>query len=160
MTELRLAGIHHVKFPVTDVDRSLAWYQKVFGAHHLAVLDHRDRAGVRYAVILRIPGVDVPVELRWAPDAVKAIRGYDPVTFSAGSESNLDRWLRHLDHVGVRHSPVIRAAGGRLVVVVDPDGTYLRLLSMPMGGLDAVTMDPSTPDPAGPWLAPAIMRRP
>lgn len=31
MTSPQLAGIHHVKIPVTELSRSLEWYGKVFG---------------------------------------------------------------------------------------------------------------------------------
>jgi len=64
-----LSGLHHLKIPVAHLATSLDWYQTVFGAEHLAALDHLDSDGARYAVILGIPDVPVPVELRWAPAA-------------------------------------------------------------------------------------------
>jgi catechol 2,3-dioxygenase-like lactoylglutathione lyase family enzyme len=64
MTAPVLRGLHHVKLPVSDLDTSLRWYQRVFDARCLAQFDHYDGAGYRYAVIVRLPGVDVPIELR------------------------------------------------------------------------------------------------
>ena len=32
MSGLSYAGLHHVKFPVTDLDASLKWYEKVLKA--------------------------------------------------------------------------------------------------------------------------------
>lgn len=156
----RLAGIHHLKLPVTDLEASLRWYQRVFGAEHIGRYDHLDRAGGRYAVIMQIPGVDVPVELRWAPYAARAIRGYDPVSFVAGSDEDLDQWRAHLDALDVHHSPIINALAGRLIVFADPDGTYLRIITMPAGGFDAIGVSDSAEEPTGPWLMPDLMGRP
>src|ERR1700681_5108741 len=78
MAAPRLKGLHHIKLPVTDLDTSLNWYRRVFDAEHLARFDHYDGAGTRYAVILQLPGVDIPIELRWAPDAAAATVGYHP----------------------------------------------------------------------------------
>jgi catechol 2,3-dioxygenase-like lactoylglutathione lyase family enzyme len=155
-----LKGIHHLKLPVRDLTTSIDWYQRVFGAEHIKRFDHYDRAGTRYAVILRIPGIDVPVELRWAPTAAESTRGYDPVSFTAGSEESLARWRDHLDALDIEHSPIITALAGKLLIFVDPDGTYLRVLTMPGGGLDAISISDVADEPAGPWLVPDLMRHP
>ncbi len=155
-----LRGIHHLKLPVTDLEVSLAWYRRVFAAHHLDAFDHFDRHGVRYAVILVLPGVDVPVELRWAPHAARAMRGYDPVSFVAGTTAELEAWIAHLDAVGVDHSPVVSGLAGQLVVFRDPDGTYLRVLTLPEGGFGAIRVSGDADEPTGPWLMPHLMRRP
>ncbi|MBI5341570.1 MAG: VOC family protein [Mycolicibacterium rufum] len=155
-----LHGIHHLKLPVTDLPASIGWYQRVFGAVHVDRFDHYDGAGNRYAVILEIPGLDTALELRWAPQAANAIRGYDPVSFIAGNHHDLAGWLEHLDALGVEHSPVITALAGELVVFRDPDGTYLRVLTMPEAGFDSIQMSGAAEEPSGPWLVPDIMRWP
>lgn len=38
-------GLHHLKLPVSDLDSLLAWYERVFGAQHLAQFDHLDNTG-------------------------------------------------------------------------------------------------------------------
>jgi catechol 2,3-dioxygenase-like lactoylglutathione lyase family enzyme len=157
MTAPRLKGLHHVKLPVSDLDTSLTWYQRVFDAEHLSQFDHYDGAGARYAVILQLPGVDIPVELRWAPDAATATAGYDPVSFVAG---DIQAWSDHLDAVGIEHSPVITALAGQLLIFRDPDQTFLRLLTMPEGGIQAIEMNHDAAEPEGPWIAPDIMRHP
>lgn len=155
-----LRGIHHLKLPVSDLATSVDWYQRVFGAEHIERFDHHDRAGTRYAVILRIPGIEVPVELRWAPTAAKVIRGYDPVSFTVGSDDGLARWRDHLDALDIEHSPILTALAGKLLVFVDPDGTYLRVLTMPEDGFDSISMSDVADEPAGPWLMPDLMRHP
>jgi catechol 2,3-dioxygenase-like lactoylglutathione lyase family enzyme len=156
----RLRGLHHLKLPVADLDRSLAWYQRVFEAEHLSRFDHFGDDGVRYAVMLALPGVDVPVELRWAPVAAAVTTGYDPINFAVGGLDDLRAWLCHLDALQVDHSPIISASAGHLVVFRSPDGLYLRLLTLPDGGVQDIEMDRAIPQPRGAWLAPKIMQPP
>ncbi|MBV9794147.1 MAG: VOC family protein [Actinobacteria bacterium] len=153
-------GLHHVKLPVSDLGASLAWYQRVLGAQHLEQFDHYGDRGERYAVILAVPGCDVPVELRWAPNAAQAMNGYDPVDFAAGSAEDVAAWAAHLDAEGIEHSPVSPGAAGALLVFPDPDGTFLRMLELPAGGVADIKMAEGNPEPDGPWLAPPSMRHP
>jgi catechol 2,3-dioxygenase-like lactoylglutathione lyase family enzyme len=155
-----LRGLHHVKLPVSDLGASTAWYTEILGAKHEPRFDHYDGDGLRYAVILTVPGSVVPLELRWAPAAVAAIAGYDPVSFAVGHGDDLRQWVEHLDRHGVAHSAVIRAAGGDLVVLADPDGTRLRLLTVPDGGVAQTTMDAAAPEPDDPWVTTPIMAHP
>src|ERR1700676_4028799 len=144
MTAPRLKGLHHVKLPVSDLDASLTWYRRVFDAKHLSQFDHYDGAGARYAVILQLPGVDTPIELRWAPEAATATAGYDPGSFVSG---DMQGWSDHLDAVGIEHSPVITALAGQLLIFRDPDQTYLHLLTVPQGGGLAIEMNRDSADP-------------
>ena len=160
MTAPRLKGLHHIKLPVTDLDTSLSWYQRVFDAEHLSQFDHYDSAGARYAVILQLPGVDILIELRWAPDAATATAGYDPVSLVAGGADDLQAWIDHLDALGIEHSPMITALAGQLLIFRDPDQTFLRLLTMPEGGIQAIEMNRDAAEPEGPWVAPDIMKHP
>lgn len=156
----RLSGLHHLKLPVTDLDASLAWYQRVFDAEHLSQFDHFGDGGVRYAVILALPGVDGLVELRWAPKAAAATVGYDPVSFAVGDLESLRQWIDHLDALRIDHSPIEPALAGDLVVFRSPDGLYLRLLTVPEDGTRSIKMGSAVPEPDGPWTAPDIMRHP
>jgi catechol 2,3-dioxygenase-like lactoylglutathione lyase family enzyme len=160
MAAPRLKGLHHIKLPVTDLDTSLSWYQRVFDAEYQAQFDHYDHSGTRYAVILQLPGVDIPIELRWAPDAAAATVGYDPVHFVAGDTDDLQAWVEHLDTLGIEHSPLITALAGQLLIFRDPDETYLHLLTMPEGGIQAIKMNDDAAEPEGPWIMPDLMRHP
>ena len=155
-----IAGLHHLKLPVSDLDASLAWYQRVLGAAHLPQFDHFDDAGRRYAVIVGVPGLDVPLELRWAPVAASAIRGYDPINFAAASVEDLDAWVTHLDTEHVAHSGIVSGGVGRLLVFADPDGAYVRISEVPAGGVENIVMPKGNPEPDDPWLAPHAMQHP
>jgi catechol 2,3-dioxygenase-like lactoylglutathione lyase family enzyme len=126
MTAPRLKGLHHIKLPVTDLDTSLSWYQRVFDAEHLSQFDHYDGAGARYAVIPQLPGVDILIELRWAPDAATATAGYDPVSLVAGGADDLQAWIDHLD--ALRREDQLRyEPGAGCVLVTDEGGTATRV---------------------------------
>jgi catechol 2,3-dioxygenase-like lactoylglutathione lyase family enzyme len=155
-----LVGLHHLKLPVSHLDASIDWYARVLGAEHQPQFDHVDDNGTRYAVIMTVAGLPVPLELRWAPAAAEAMDGYDPISFAAGGTDELEAWAAHLDAVGVDRSPITAGAAGHLLVFADPDGTFLRLLEMPEGAIANIRMQEGNPEPDGPWVAPPSMRHP
>ena len=69
MASPEFTGIHHVKFPVKDVEASAAWFEKAFGAKRVQRFDHREPDGTLYAAMVHMPGVNAPVELRHASKA-------------------------------------------------------------------------------------------
>ncbi|MFE6718271.1 VOC family protein [Streptomyces albidoflavus] len=137
MSPPHLAGLHHVTLPVSDLEASTAWYTKVLGAARVPGLDHHDPAGNRYSVVVTLPGLHVPLQLRLAPEAVAATGAYDPLTLGVTDRAELDRWAAHLDESGVPHRPVTAARLGHALSFHDPDGTLLRLYTVPVGGLEA-----------------------
>jgi catechol 2,3-dioxygenase-like lactoylglutathione lyase family enzyme len=155
-----VAGLHHLKLPVSDLDTSLDWYRQVFGARHLPRFDHIDDNGARYAVIVAIPGLSAPLELRWAPGAADAMRGIDPIMLAVESSEALEAWAHHLDSLGVQHSSVIKGGAGHLLVVADPDGIYIRIGEVPAGGVENIVMPQGNPEPDDPWLNPPPMQHP
>ena len=136
MTAPALSGLHHVTLPVSDLEASAAWYQQALLGERVTRLDHHDAAGNPVAVVLRLSGLSVPIKLQLQPEAVAALRGYDPVTLGVADVADLERWISHLDEHGIAHSPVTPARIGHSVSLTDPDGTLLRLYTAPAGGLD------------------------
>ena len=138
MGEPVLVGIHHVKFPVTDLARSRGWYERVFGLR--PVLEFRDdHDGVVRGIAYDVPGVPgLQVALRENPDAARGIAGFDPVSFAIADRSAAEAWVTRLDELGIEHSPVIDATIGWLVIFHDPDGTEIHLYTMETHGLDPV----------------------
>jgi len=142
------AGIHHIKLPVSDLERSTAWYSAVLGARRLTELDHRRPDGTLFAVILDVPGIAGKVELRLDPKTAGALEGYDFLTLSIEDRTALDEWIGRLDALGIPHSPPIVALVGWLLVVTDPDGLRLRFYTTRPHGLGRSRIEFDSP-----WLS-------
>jgi len=120
-------GIHHLKFPVSDLDRSLAFYGRILGASRLPKLDHVNAGGQLYAVILEVPNLGTPLELRLNAEQAAKQKGFDPITLAVEARADLQKWMEHLDTEEVVHSPILTALVGWLLAFEDPDGRRIRL---------------------------------
>ncbi|MFF5303936.1 VOC family protein [Streptomyces sp. NPDC013161] len=130
-----LAGIHHVKMPVTDLDRSRDWYGRVLGFK--VTYEFQDADGVVRGVAGEVPGLgDSMLCLRVNSQAAQGCQGFDPVSFAVRDRADVEAWAAHLDTLGVPHSPVIEASIGWLLVFNDPDGLDLHLYSWAAHGVD------------------------
>ena len=122
-----IEGIHHLKFAVTDCDRSLAFYQQVFGARRIPQADHKDAGGNIYAYICDMPGWGTLLDLRLSQEHGSATRHFDPITLTIEDRAALAAWVRHLDTLGVAHSGEIITMLAFMLVIEDPDGRRIRL---------------------------------
>ena len=139
-------GVHHLKFAVSDPDRSLAFYETVFGAQRMPAADHRDADGRIYAYICDMPGFGTKLDLRQSDDHASSARHFDPVTLNIADRAALAEWIAHLDGLGVRHSGEIITALAFMLVIEDPDGRRIRLYTREKHG-------PELPgDKANPWM--------
>jgi catechol 2,3-dioxygenase-like lactoylglutathione lyase family enzyme len=152
--------VHHLKFPVSDLPVSISWFETALYATRVSNLDHVDRDGNLFAVIMTLPGVEVPAELRLAPEAAAAVVGYDPVTFGVADKAALDQWAAHLDAAGVEHSPVIVGFAGHLIELRTPDGLAIRVYTDLPDGLADTQMHPEQADIDNSWVNQPLMARP
>lgn len=128
-------GIHHFSPTVKDVERSAAWYQKVFGLDRLQRMapHYGDEEG-GYAVLLVDPRTGFLVGLHHHTNRTteafdeRAV-GLDHIAWNVPSRTELERWAAWLDEMDVRHSGIIEmsAAGYAAIVLRDPDGIQLEL---------------------------------
>jgi catechol 2,3-dioxygenase-like lactoylglutathione lyase family enzyme len=139
-------GIHHLKFPVADLDRSLRFYERALGARRIPEFDHVDPQGRLFAYILMVPNLGAPLELRLSAVLAERHRCFDPLTMTVDSRADLVAWIHYFDSVKVPHSPVLAGGVGWLIVFEDPDGRRLRFYTRESHGPEL------SPDFASPWV--------
>lgn len=125
MSSAAVSGLHHLTLPVTDLDASLEWYQRVLGARRIERHDHVDEAGQRFAVVLEIAGLGTLLELRVAAERARALAGFAPITLAAADDAALDAWIKHLDAERVAHTPITVRRAGSSVSFTSPDATEI-----------------------------------
>ncbi|MCV7279945.1 VOC family protein [Mycolicibacterium flavescens] len=134
-----ITGIHHVSITVTDLEASLAWYQRLFDAQRLPMkFPHYGCEDTGYAELLIEPnsGVVLGLHTNTGNDGQQfdeARTGLDHVAFNVASRDALDQWTRRLDELGIAHSGV--QTGDQpfpfaTVVFRDPDNIQLELFAV------------------------------
>jgi catechol 2,3-dioxygenase-like lactoylglutathione lyase family enzyme len=126
-------GLRGAKLPVRDIDVSSQWYSRALGWER--VFEFPDETGAVVGVGGRLPGQS-PARLafRRNPDA-RAQEGLE-LSIAVETKDDLQRWVEHLDLQGVPHSPVIDATISWLVVLKDPDGHEIHLMTHELHGID------------------------
>ena len=128
-----ITNINHVALTVSDVARSVAWYQEVLGLIRVMEGPHPDGAGS--FVLLATADFSAMVGLH-AHDANRgerfdeAVTGLDHVSFGVSSHEELEAWEARLSDLGIEHSPVNDQVGYSVVVFRDPDNIQLEFVSM------------------------------
>jgi catechol 2,3-dioxygenase-like lactoylglutathione lyase family enzyme len=120
-------GIHHLKFPVADLERSCEFYSRVMGAMRIRQADHYDANKRLFAIILDVPHLGTKLELRLNATQAVQHKGFDPITLTVEGQAELQSWRDHLRTEGVPHSPILTGYVGWLVAFEDPDGRRIRL---------------------------------
>ena len=142
-----IAGVHHFKLPVTDLARSLKFYQDLLNAKPIPELEHRHKdTGQLYAHICEVPGLGTDIELRLDPKQAEKQRKFDPITIAVTDRAMLDRWSLRLDKLGIKHSGQIVAIQAWLVTFDDPDQHRLRFYTLEKHGPEI------PPDEGNEWL--------
>jgi catechol 2,3-dioxygenase-like lactoylglutathione lyase family enzyme len=123
MTEL--AGFHHVKLPVSDIERSREWYERVLG---LTVDIEFVEDGTVQGLALVDAGT-VSIALRVDPARAAAMSGFDAMALAVPTRADIVRWQKRLDELGEPHAGIVTGhrGGSVLVGLHDPDGLEIRL---------------------------------
>ena len=123
-----LAGIHHVKLPVTDLARSLEWYRSRLGYE---VQIEFVEQGTLMGYALAQPGGGPGLALRLDPARARAAAGFDYFAFGVPGKPELDQIAARLDALGQPHAGVHMATLGWILPgVPDPDGHAIRFYTM------------------------------
>lgn len=129
MTGPSIAGVHHIKLPVTDLRRSQHWYESVLGLRIQSEFHDADGSvGGVAGTITDVHGTTViAVALRHNPEAATGISGFDPLALSLPDHAALQTWAEHVIALGLP-APAT-SPDGTVLFLHDPDGLEIRLFS-------------------------------
>jgi catechol 2,3-dioxygenase-like lactoylglutathione lyase family enzyme len=123
-----LAGIHHVKLPVRDLERARQWYESRLG-YRVAVefVEH----GVLMGVSMRHPNGGPEVALRLDPDRAAAAAGFDYFAIGVPDKPSIEALAERLTRLGEEHAGVHFATIGWILPSLhDPDGHEVRFYTV------------------------------
>ena len=121
--------IHHVTLTVTDVARSVDWYQGLFGP--AIVLDRQGPTWTRQrmqwpsGLIIGVSRHDDTTAQAF--DCTRV--GLDHIGLDCADEAEVRAWAQRLDHLGYEHGPVESVAYGWAVTARDPDGIAIEFFA-------------------------------
>jgi glyoxylase I family protein len=124
--------VHHISLTVTDLDASVAWYERVFGIHPLMDEAHdgglaRILADEQWRLVIGLHRHDVN---QGEPFSERRT-GLDHVGFGVPTRTELEAWQQHFQELGVHQSPIADRPYGSVLVFRDPDNIQLELFAPP-----------------------------
>jgi catechol 2,3-dioxygenase-like lactoylglutathione lyase family enzyme len=128
----RLSRIHHLALTVTDVEKSIAWYTRIFGFKRIADYPHEGGFGV----ILVQSDANLWMVLHHhdanqAEPFTETRTGLDHVGFQVPDRAELESWQTRFAELDVQHSPISYVGEFDVSVLVfrDPDNIQLELFA-------------------------------
>lgn len=123
-----LAGVHHLKLPVSDLDRSVSWYATRLG--YQVVIEFR-QSGRRTGVSMTHPNGGPWLGLVLDPVRARAAAGFDYFSIGVRDRQQIDALAAHLTALGEEHAGVHFATVGWILPMLhDPDGHEVRFYSV------------------------------
>jgi catechol-2,3-dioxygenase len=124
-------SITHVALTVSNLDRSVPWYERLFGSK--PVLDE-DTGPFRHVVWL-VGGTLVGLHQFPDPASSESFNerrvGLDHLAFSCANRGELVAWEARLNELGIANGGVIDASYGSGVSFRDPDNIALEFFAPP-----------------------------
>lgn len=129
----KLNCVHHLSLTVTDLERSVPWYQRVLDLEPVTARQEAE-AGVQKMALSPAGGGFVLVLVQYPPEGRDTFDehrvGMDHVAFGVSSKEELAQWERRLANYGVTFTPAAESSampGATLVGFRDPDGIRLEV---------------------------------
>jgi glyoxylase I family protein len=123
-------GFAHVVLTVTDLERSIAWYEKLFDV----APDHVSQDQTFSVAAWHFD--DRTVALHCFGDSNgerfdERRPGLDHLAFSCRDREELEKWASRLEHLGIDRSEIIEAPYGSALAFRDPDNIALEFFAPP-----------------------------
>ena len=119
-----LAGVHHLKLPVTDLARSLDWYRSRLGYDVEAEFVEK---GQLMGCAMAHPNGGPALALRLDPERARAAAGFDYFSIGVPDKAAIDDLAARLTRLGEQHAGVHWASIGWILPRLhDPDGHEVR----------------------------------
>ncbi len=122
--------INHVALTVSDLERSVPWYQQLFGADPVLDEDTGPFRHVVWSVGSTLVG------LHQFPDSEPVTFderrvGLDHLAFACADRAELERWAARLEAIHVTHGGIVDAGYGSGLSFRDPDNIALEFFAPP-----------------------------
>jgi catechol 2,3-dioxygenase-like lactoylglutathione lyase family enzyme len=123
-----LAGVHHLKLPVTDLARSREWYRSRLGYQvRIEFVEH----GRLMGYVLAHPNGGPVLGLRLSPERARAAAGFDYFAIGVPDQDAIVQLAAHLSALGEQHTGVHWATIGWILPGLhDPDGHEVRFYTL------------------------------
>jgi catechol 2,3-dioxygenase-like lactoylglutathione lyase family enzyme len=123
-----LAGVHHLKLPVSDLARSRAWYESRLGYQMEVEFVEQDRL---MGLSMRHPNGGPELALRLDPDRAAKAAGFDYFSIAVPTREAMLDLAARLDGLGEEHAGVHEATLGWILPLLhDPDGHEVRFYTV------------------------------
>jgi len=124
----RLAGVHHLKLPVSDLDLSQRWYQSRLG---YSVVQEFAEEGIVRGVVMEHPDGGPSFALRLDPARANAAAGFDYFSIGVPDKNAIEQLAQRLTAQGEEHAGVHFASVGWILPMLhDPDGHEIRFYTV------------------------------
>jgi glyoxylase I family protein len=127
-------GIAHIAITITDHERALAFYTKLFGSPPIA--DENPGGTFRHTIwvtdngtLLSLHTHDSGTDPNDRMDETRV--GLDHVGFGVENRAQLEEWGKRLDDLGIAHSGIVDASYGSGLAFRDPDNNALEFFAPP-----------------------------
>ena len=122
--------ITHVALTVTDLDRSVPWYEQLFGAAPVLDEDTGPFRHVVWSIGQTLIGLHQFPDGRTEAFDERRV-GLDHVAFACATHAELEDWEKKLGELGIANGGIVDAGYGSGLSFRDPDNIALEFFAPP-----------------------------